>query len=214
MNDHSHLRQQLLQLLNGRNAHMTLEDATANFPPELINSHPPNVPYTFWHLLEHMRIAQWDILDFIRNPEYVHLDWPEGYWPNPSSTATYKEWNETLAQFRSDRELLAELIIKEDTDLFADLAPQSATGGTTQRGATDTAYCGTGRSSSGTTHHGPRFSVALGGNGRSRRAAQGAADDLACTSANAFPDGRSGSATDCAADRRFGGTVGRYYVGQ
>ena len=59
----SKLREQLLQLLNGRNAHMSFDDAVADFPPVLINTRPPNVTYSFWQLVEHLRIAQWDILD-------------------------------------------------------------------------------------------------------------------------------------------------------
>ena len=65
------VREQLLFLLGGGNAHMSFDQAVAEFPLEYINRLPPNVPYTPWHLLEHMRIAQWDILEFIRNPEYL-----------------------------------------------------------------------------------------------------------------------------------------------
>jgi len=65
------LRKHLLDLLRGGNAHMPFAEAVADFPPESINTLPPNVPYSPWHLLEQLRLAQWDILDFIRNPKYV-----------------------------------------------------------------------------------------------------------------------------------------------
>jgi hypothetical protein len=74
------LREQLAIFL-GTQAHMSLADAVKDFPLKDMNVKPPNVPYTFWHLLEHIRIAQWDIIDFIKNPDYEELEWPEGYWP-------------------------------------------------------------------------------------------------------------------------------------
>ena len=77
LNENARLRHELLALLNGRQAHMTLFDAVDNFPPAHINSFPPNVPYTFWHLLEHLRIAQQDILHFITNPDYQAPPWPD-----------------------------------------------------------------------------------------------------------------------------------------
>lgn len=121
MDEQELLRDQLLQLLEGRNAHMTFEEAVADFPLTMINVHPPNVPYTFWHLIEHLRIAQWDILDFINNPNYVNLTWPEGYWPDPASTASIKEWHDTIERFISDRGKLADLIRNEKIDLYAEL---------------------------------------------------------------------------------------------
>lgn len=121
MNNQNILRQQLLQLLEGRNAHMTFDNAIAEFPMEMINTHPPNVPYTFWHLLEHLRIAQWDILDFINNPDYIALDWPTGYWPDPAVAASPDDWEKTVSQFREDRTNLAGLIKNEKIDLIAEL---------------------------------------------------------------------------------------------
>jgi hypothetical protein len=76
MNDNQVMRDQLLALLRGGHAHLTFDQAVADFPPDRINSRPPNVPYTPWHLLEHVRIAQWDILEFIRDPQHVSPEWP------------------------------------------------------------------------------------------------------------------------------------------
>jgi hypothetical protein len=82
------LRAQLIRLLEADDAHMTFEDAVAEFPDEAINARPPNVGYTPWHLVEHLRLTQWVILEYVRNPEWVSPDWPIGYWPSPDATAT------------------------------------------------------------------------------------------------------------------------------
>ena len=109
------LRQQLLALLGGGNAHMTIEQAVGDFPPESINTRPPNVPYTPWHLLEHIRIAQWDILEFVRNPNHVSPEWPEGYWPHPEDRADETKWQTTIAAIQAD--LRAVQRLAEDTAL-------------------------------------------------------------------------------------------------
>ena len=86
------LRQQLTNLLTVRQAHMDFEDAVAGFPAGQINTRPPNCEYSFWHLLEHLRLAQRDILDYIRDPDYTWPDWPADYWPAPDSTADSAAW--------------------------------------------------------------------------------------------------------------------------
>jgi hypothetical protein len=96
------LREELLALLRGGNAHMPLEDAVANFPEAAMNSRPPNVPYTPWHLLEHLRRTQNDILEFIRDPSYVSPQWPVGYWPDPEAKTDPAGWEETLKGFSAD----------------------------------------------------------------------------------------------------------------
>ena len=121
MTNQTLIRQQLQQLLDGRNAHMTFDDAVANFPPDLINARPPNVPYSFWHLVEHLRIAQWDILDFIHNANYTALQWPAGYWPDPEAQATAEQWEDSLARFRADRAALVALVNDPEVDLYAEL---------------------------------------------------------------------------------------------
>jgi len=121
MTTDSVLREQLLALLRGGNAHMTFDQAVADFPPNQINSCPPNVPYTPWHLLEHMRIAQWDILEFIRTPNHVSPPWPTAYWPAPDERADPTQWDKTLRDFRADLRALEELIQHPYTDLFSDL---------------------------------------------------------------------------------------------
>jgi len=63
---------------------------------EFINTKPPNVSYTPWHLIEHLRLAQWDILEFVRDPDHVSPKWPEGYWPDPDAEADAGEWQRTV----------------------------------------------------------------------------------------------------------------------
>ena len=118
--DHA-VRVQLLFLLSGGGAHMNLDEAVSDFPHGHINTKPPNLPYTFWHLLEHIRIAQWDILDFILNTNYEPLNWPEDYWPHPDSKATPKQWLATITTICSDLAEIKALIENPVTDLYSDL---------------------------------------------------------------------------------------------
>nr|BBH86569.1 hypothetical protein KTC_13200 [Thermosporothrix sp. COM3] len=113
------LRQQLRTLLLKGNAHMTFDDAVAAFPAEQMNQRPPNVSYTPWHLLEHIRIAQWDILDFIRNPNYIAPAWPSGYWPAPDALTDREGWEATIASFHADQRALVAIIDDPKTDLYA-----------------------------------------------------------------------------------------------
>lgn len=113
------VREQLLALLNGGNAHMPFEKAVADFPAEHFNTRPENVAYTPWHILEHLRIAQWDILDFIRNPGYVTPEWPKEYWPDPSAAADQEQWDQTISSFLSDAQSLRDIVSDPGTDLYA-----------------------------------------------------------------------------------------------
>jgi hypothetical protein len=115
------VREQLLALLRGGNAHMSFDEAVAEFPIASINTYPPHVPYTPWHLLEHLRIAQWDILEFIRNPAHISPPWPEGYWPVPETRADAQTWAGTSAAFQADLGALQELVADPATDLTAPL---------------------------------------------------------------------------------------------
>ena len=115
------LHEQLRTLLQGGQAHMTFDEAVADFPRAYMNVKPPHVPYTFWHLLEHLRIAQWDILEFIRNPQHVSPPWPEGFWPAEESQADETAWEQTLASFRADLEALLQIATGPGVDLYAPL---------------------------------------------------------------------------------------------
>jgi hypothetical protein len=115
------IREQLLELLQGGHAHMAFDEAVRDFPPEAMNQTAPNVSYTPWELLEHIRIAQWDILAFIQDPDHASPDWPEGYWPSEDKRATEETWLETVRRFRSDRGALMALVRDPATDLTAPL---------------------------------------------------------------------------------------------
>ena len=86
------LREQVVALLRGGNAHMGFEEAAADFPERLINERPPHVPYTFWHLIEHLRLCQVDILEYVTRADYRERVWPRDYWPAPDAMATVEEW--------------------------------------------------------------------------------------------------------------------------
>jgi hypothetical protein len=112
------IRKQLLALLEGGNAHMSFADAVSGFPLKEINRRLPNASYTIWHLLEHMRIAQWDILEFVRNPDHVSPEFPAGYWPKPDEMATAARWKRTIKEFSVDLEAFEGLVKNPKTDFF------------------------------------------------------------------------------------------------
>jgi hypothetical protein len=113
------VRKNLLALLAGIEAHMTFEEAVAGFPDEAINRRAPNVTYSPWQLLEHMRLTQADILEYVINPAYVEQSWPDDYWPHSDATATPAEFAETIRKCLADREALSDLVKDRDRDLLA-----------------------------------------------------------------------------------------------
>ena len=113
------LREELLALLDGIGARMPFDEAVADFPDDAINRRPPNVSYTPWQLLEHLRLTQVDILDYIQNLAYVERDWPADYWPAPEATATPGQFAETIERFRGDLAILRALAADPTTDVFA-----------------------------------------------------------------------------------------------
>ena len=121
MNDQI-LRQQLVNALEKRQSHQLFETVVKGFPEAHYNTHPANVPYSFWQLLEHMRMTQWDILDYIVNPEYQYRQFPDQYWPQPESEANKAAWNETISKFRKDRSALVDIVTDPSSDLCAQIA--------------------------------------------------------------------------------------------
>jgi len=114
------VRRQLIELLEAKGAHLPFEAAVADFPTEAINQPVPDLPaYTPWHLLDHIRYAQWDILEYIRNRAYLEPTWPDNYWPPLDATATREEFDETIASFQRDRASLRKVIEDASTDLLA-----------------------------------------------------------------------------------------------
>ena len=113
------LRRQLAELLDGVGAHMPFEEAVADFPDEAINRRAPNVDYSPWHLIEHLRLTQADILDYVVNPDYVEPHWPDDYWPDPAATATRAQFDESIRGFLDDKAALRALVMDPSRDLFA-----------------------------------------------------------------------------------------------
>jgi hypothetical protein len=115
------LRNELLALLRGGNAHMTFDEVIDRFPRDGIYRKAPHVPYSAWHLLEHMRITQWDILEFIRNPRHVSPDYPGGYRPAADTHVDWSRWQKTAKDFRADVHALEDIVTDGKTDLFGPL---------------------------------------------------------------------------------------------
>jgi hypothetical protein len=119
MADDSALRRNLVELLSGRGAHVDFEKAIGDLPVALRGKRPRGLSFTPWRLLEHLRIAQWDILEFSRDPKHVSPDWPSGYWPKGASPPNAKAWNESVEAFRRDLASMQALVSDPATDLFA-----------------------------------------------------------------------------------------------
>ena len=115
------LRRQLVHLLIVRQAHMDFEDAVNDFPSEAINTRPSNCNYTVWHLVEHLRICQKDILDYIQSDDYEWPNFPDDLWPDTSATTDESGWQQSIEQFLADRRALVDLINDPATDLFSPL---------------------------------------------------------------------------------------------
>jgi uncharacterized damage-inducible protein DinB len=128
MPDDKALRDDVLHLLQGGNAHVRFERAVANLPEGLRGKKPRGIPYTAWQQLEHMRIAQWDILEYIRNPQHVSPQWPEGYWPGQAPPLR-NAWAKSVKAFQADRQALLDLAADPSTDLLARV-PHEADGPT------------------------------------------------------------------------------------
>jgi hypothetical protein len=113
------LRQHLVALLAGGSAHAKFEDVVKGLPPGLRGKKPARFPHSPWMLLEHLRIAQWDILEFSRNPNHVSPDWPKGHWPVSAAPPTSAAWDKCVRQFRRDLKAMQDLVADPATDLHA-----------------------------------------------------------------------------------------------
>lgn len=113
------LREHLRELLNGGGAHVTWKKALARLPAKLRGKRPEGAEHSAWELLEHTRLAQWDILEFSRNPKHVSPDWPSGYWPKSPAPPSAKAWEDSIKKFEADLKALEKLVASPKTDLFA-----------------------------------------------------------------------------------------------
>jgi hypothetical protein len=115
------LRHQLVQLLREGNAHVDVLSALKDFPAVLYGKRPTHAPHSGWEILEHMRIALHDLLDFSTNPEYVELKWPDEYWPASPKPPSEEAWHSSVRAIEEDLIAFAELIKNPDSNLFAQI---------------------------------------------------------------------------------------------
>jgi hypothetical protein len=120
--NHDALRAQLVALLDGGQAHIRFDDVIADWPEELRGVKPPGAAHTPWQVLEHIRIAQRDILEFSRNPHHHSPKWPDGYWPKSDAPDSPEQWDRTAAQIRLDLDAMKALVEDPDSDLFQPFA--------------------------------------------------------------------------------------------
>lgn len=113
------IRKHVLYLLRGGGAHQSLDDLIRSFPADLCGRRIEGLPYTPWQVLEHMRLAQWDILEFSRDADHVSPEFPKGYWPKPDEPGSRALWEQTVEQFRSDLHEMEALVEDPSTDLYA-----------------------------------------------------------------------------------------------
>ncbi len=113
------LREHVLNLLKEGHAHATFEQAVKNLPVELRGRVPKGAEHSPWQLLEHLRLAQWDILDFSRNAKYRALKWPDDYWPKEKAPVDDKAWDKSVRGFKRDLKAMCALVEDPKTDLFA-----------------------------------------------------------------------------------------------
>jgi DinB superfamily len=118
-NDDRFLREHVLYLLDGGGAHARFGDAVAGLPTDLRGKKPGKLPHSAWMLLEHLRLVQWDILEFSRNPKHVSPEWPAGYWPKTAAPPNSRAWGESVRQFENDLTAMQDLVTNPKTDLFA-----------------------------------------------------------------------------------------------
>ena len=113
------LREHVLHVLKGGGAHITFESAIKGLRVPLRGRKPKGAEHSPWEILEHMRIAQWDILEFSRDPKHVSPEWPAGYWPETQAPANGRAWNKSVRAFLADLESMCTLVADESVDLFA-----------------------------------------------------------------------------------------------
>ena len=119
MDKEDSVRKHVLYLLRGGGAHMSFEDFAGSFPADLCNRKIDGLPYTAWQVLEHMRLAQSDILEFSRDADHVSPEFPKGYWPEPEEPGTAALWRKTIDEFQGDLKQMEELVENPSTDLYA-----------------------------------------------------------------------------------------------
>jgi hypothetical protein len=113
------LREHVLYLLDGGGAHAKFDEVVADIPAKLQGQKPAGLPHSLWMLLEHLRIAQWDILEFSRNSKHASPKWPDDYWPTSDAPPSPAAWNASVKKFQQDLKAMQDLVKDPKTDLFA-----------------------------------------------------------------------------------------------
>lgn len=116
------LRENLVYVLQGGGAHVKFDEAINGIPPKLRGQKAPGLPHSCWMLQEHMRLAQWDILEFSRNKKHVSADFPAGYWPRSDAPPNEAAWNASIQSFGKDLKAMQDLVSDSKTDLFAPIS--------------------------------------------------------------------------------------------
>jgi hypothetical protein len=120
MSHERELREHLVHLLDAEGAHVSFEGVVADWPPALRGVRPPGAPHSAWELLEHLRLAQWDILEYSRDPGHLSPPFPEGLWPTGPEPPDEAAWAASLGRFRADLEAMRALVADPASDLFAE----------------------------------------------------------------------------------------------
>lgn len=113
-NQHEIVINELIKLLNGGNAHANLEEALENLPAKLRGAKPDKLPYSIWQLVEHIRIAQWDMLKFSQDEKHKSPKWPDDYWVKETAPKDEEEWEKSLKQIDDDRKEFIKLLKSGD----------------------------------------------------------------------------------------------------
>jgi hypothetical protein len=116
---HKALVSELTKLLLGGSAHISFQDAIKGLNPKLRGVKPDNMPYSIWQLVDHMRIAQWDMLQFSKDADHKSPEWPGEYWPTESEPADDDAWKGAIEQINSDLDEFIELL--EHSDIYQPL---------------------------------------------------------------------------------------------
>jgi uncharacterized damage-inducible protein DinB len=115
------LRKLIVKMLDGQDAHLDFESVVSDFPPELRTARPEGAAHNAWQLLEHLRLAQWDILEFSRDPNHVSPPFPEGYWPKPDDSPDEQAWDNSVRALEDDLKAMQDLVGDNSVDLHASI---------------------------------------------------------------------------------------------
>jgi hypothetical protein len=116
--DHAMLVKNLVSLLEKGNAHVSLDRTLQGIPLASLGETPPRLPYSIWQIAEHVRIAQWDLLEFSRNEKHISPQWPEGYWPKEAAPLNEDAWEQCVSQIKADRASFIALIKQAGVALY------------------------------------------------------------------------------------------------